>query len=574
MLAALLVAALAARAAEPVKNPDTFVLAETEDLSSLDPAIPYDGASQSLIQNVYETLIGFSGSSLSRFEPRLAERVPTRENGLISPDGRTYRFRMRRGARFQDGTEVSAEDARYSLLRFMIEDPNGGPAALLLEPVAGAPSTRSSSGTITLDFDALARRVRVEGRDLVVELPRPYAPFLSVMARWSYVLPKAWCAAHGDWDGRAETWTRFNDPPRERSYLFDHMNGAGPFKLERWDRVQRYALLARNDDYWRGPAKLRRVLVKTVADLNARRLMLQAGDADLVDTPRPYVAQFAAIPGVRVVDGLPRLQTDPALFFTVAIDSAGNPDIGSGKLDGDGIPPDFFADPDVRKAFAYSFDDEALRRDTYRGTAARAIGPIPPGVPGYDPAAPHYDYDPKKAEALFRRARGGALWEKGFKFTLTYHVGGEVREAAARILKSGVERLNPRFRVDLRGVEWASFVDKAQRRLMPLFVRGWMADYPDAHNFVYAFYHSRGRYPSAQGFSDAGLDAMIEAAVAEPTPAKREALYKKILARGYDDCPAIFTVHPAGVFAMREWVRGFVDNPVNLGVYYYPIEKK
>jgi peptide/nickel transport system substrate-binding protein len=352
------------------------------------------------------------------------------------------------------------------------------------------------------------------------------------------------------------------------------MNGAGPFKLVRWDRTARYTLLERHDAYWRGPAKLNRVLVKTVPELNTRKLMLQAGDADLIETPRPYLSQLEGIEGVRIADRLPRLQTDPALFFTVKINPVANPDIGSGKLDGDGIPPDFFSDLDLRKAFAYAFDYEAILRDTFKGTAARAIGPIPPWVPGYDAAQPRYEYDLKKSEALFRKAWGGRVWEKGFKFTLTYNTGGEVREAAAQILKKGVERLNPKFRVDLRGVDWANFVDKGQRHLMPLFARGWIADYPDAHNFIYAFYHGQGRYPSAQGFDDPALDALIERAVGQASPKARAALYKQALARGYEDCPAIFTVHPAGVYAMRSWVKGFVDNPVNLGIYYYPIEKK
>jgi peptide/nickel transport system substrate-binding protein len=574
MIVALLLAAVVARAAEPVKNPDTFTLAEVQDVSSLDPVFPYEGSSQSIIQNVYETLIGFKGSSLSEYEPRISSKVPSLKNGLISADGRTYRFPIRRGVKFQDGTEVTPEDARYSLLRFMITDAAGGPAALLLEPIAGTASTRDAPGKITLDFEALEKRVRVEGRDVVVTLPRPFGPFLSVMARWSYVMPKAWCASHGEWDGTAATWRTFNDPPKEKSYLFDHMNGAGPFKLTRWDRAARYTLLERHDGYWRGPAKLRRVLVKTVPELNTRKLMLQAGDADLIDTPRPYLAQLASLPGVRIADHLPRLQTDPVLFFTVKINPAGNPDIGSGRLDGDGIPPDFFADPDVRRGFAEAFDGEALLRDTFKGTAARAIGPIPPWIPGYDKDAARYDFDPKKAEELLRRALGGRVWENGFKFTLTYNTGGDMSAAAAQILKNGVEKLNPKFRIDLRGVDWASFVEKGQRRLMPLFVRGWIADYPDAHNFIYAFYHSQGRYPSAQGFSDPELDAMIEKAVSLSPPSARAALYRKILARGHEDCTAIFTVHPSGVFAMREWVRGFVDNPVNLGIYYYPIEKR
>ena len=66
----------------------------------------------------------------------------------------------------------------------------------------------------------------------------------------------------------------------------------------------------------------------------------------------------------------------------------------------------------------------------------------------------------------------------------------------------------------------------------------------------------------------------IEKAVIEPSSVRRAAMYKKILAKGYEEAPAVFTVHPSGVYGMREWVRGFVDNPVNMGIYCYPIEKK
>ncbi|MBI5247478.1 MAG: ABC transporter substrate-binding protein [Elusimicrobia bacterium] len=574
MITALLLSAVVASAAEPVKNPDTFTNLEIGEVGGLDPAYPYDASSQSVIQNVYETLIAFKGSSLSEYEPRIAEKVPSLKNGLISADGRTYRFPIRKGVRFHDLSEVTPEDVRYSLLRFMITDRAGGPSGLLLEPIAGIPSTRVSTGTVVLDYAALEKAIRVDGNDVVISLPRPFGPFLGIMARWSYVMSKSWAIAHGEWDGTAATWRNYNDPPKEKSYFYEHMNGAGPFKLVRWDKTARFVLLDRHDAYFRGAAKLKHVLVKAVPELNTRKLMLSAGDADLIETPRPYASQLIGIPGVTLLDGLRRLQTDPALFFTVKINPVANPDIGSGKLDGEGIPVDFFADADVRRGFSYAFEYDAIMKDTFKGTAARALGPIPPSVPGADPAQPRYNYDLKKAEAHLRKAHGGRLWEKGFRFTLTYNTGSENREAAAQILKKNIERLNPKFRVDLRGVDWASFLDKTQRHLMPLFARGWLADYPDAHNFIYAFYHSAGRYPSAQGYANAELDAWIEKAAGEPAPAKRAALYKKILAKGFDDAPAIFTVHPAGVYGMRAWVKGFVDNPVNLGIYYYPIEKK
>ena len=574
MITALLVAAAIASSAETVTSPHIFTNLEIGEVGGLDPAYPYDASSQSVIQNVYETLIAFQGSSLSEYEPRIAMKVPSFKNKLISLDGRTYRFPIRKGVKFHDGSEVTPEDVRYSLLRFMITDRAGGPSGLLLEPIAGVPSTRASTGTLTLDYAALEKAVRVDGNDVVVSLPRPFGPFLGIMARWSYVVSKAWAIAHGEWDGTAATWKNFNDPPKEKSFLHQNMNGAGPFKLVRWDKTARYVLLARHEEYFRGPAKLKQVLIKAVPELNTRRLMLQAGDADLIETPRPYASQLIGIPGVTLLDGLRRLQTDPALFFTVRINPVANPDIGSGKLDGEGIPLDFFADLEVRRGFSCAFDYEAILRDTFKGTAARALGPIPPGVSGYDAHQPRYSYDLKKAEAHLRRAWGGQVWDKGFRFTLTYNTGSENREAAAQILKKNIEKLNPKFRIDLRGVDWASFLDKTQRRLMPLFARGWLADYPDAHNFIYAFYHSQGRYPSAQGYANQELDALIEKAAGEPSPAKRVALYKTILAKGFDDAPAIFTVHPAGVYGVRTWVKGLVDNPVNLGIYYYPIEKK
>ncbi|MBI3552205.1 MAG: ABC transporter substrate-binding protein [Elusimicrobia bacterium] len=572
LLSLLLLWPAAARAA--VKNPDTFTVAQIDEITSLDPAFPYDNASQNTIYNVYETLIAFDKDSLKSFVPKLSTRVPSVKNALISADGLVYRFPIRKGVKFSDGSPLTAEDARYSLLRYMLTDHAGGPSALLLEPIAGVPSTRDSSGTITLDFSVVDRAVRVEGDSVVVRLARPFAPFLSIMARWSYVESKVWAAAHGEWDGTGENWKKFNDPAKEKSYFYEHMNGTGPFALERWDKTGRYVLLSRNDSYWGKKPALRRVLIKTVPDPATRKLMLEAGDADLIDTPRPLVTTVRGLAGTRIVDGLPRLQTDPAFFFTFKINPAGNPDIGSGKLDGDGVPPDFFADADIRKGFSYAFDYDALLRDTFKGTAKRAIGPIPPGIPGYDPKQPHYDFDPKKAEEHLRKAWGGRAWEKGFRFTLTYNVGSENRQAAAQILKHGIEALNLKFKIDLRGVEWAAFLDKTQRRFMPLFSRGWSGDYPDGHNFVYSFYHSQGRYGTAQGYSNPELDRMIEGAVREVDPIKRAELYKRVLKLGYEDAPSIPMVHPVGVYAMRDWVRGFYDNPVLLGLDYSVLDKK
>ena len=167
---------------------DSLVVAHKGEVESLDPVYSYDGVTHGMLINVYDTLLKFKGSSLTELEPSLAVAVPTKENGLISKDGRTYTFPIRKGVKFHDGSELTPEDVRYSLLRFMLSDVSGGPSSLLLEPVLGVSSTRDDKGRITVDFKDAAEAVRVDGDNVVVTLKRPFAPFLSIVARWSYVM--------------------------------------------------------------------------------------------------------------------------------------------------------------------------------------------------------------------------------------------------------------------------------------------------------------------------------------------------------------------------------------------------
>ena len=126
----------------------------------------------------------------------------------------------------------------------------------------------------------------------------------------------------------------------------------------------------------------------------------------------------------------------------------------------------------------------------------------------------------------------------------------------------------------MRGLEWAAYLDRAQKRLMPLFSRGWTADYPDAHNFVFPFLHSYGRYPTAQAYANPKLDQLIDRAVRETNPKVREKLYSQILKIGHDEAPHIVIVHLQGVYALRENVEGFYDNAVFMGVYFYPLSRR
>ena len=223
-----------------MKNPDTLTYVTISDLDSLDPAWSYDSASRLIILNVYEYLVEYKGSSTEELEPFIATQVPSQSNGLISPDGLTYTFPIRQGVKFQDGTPLTPEDVKYSLMRFLLQDRVGGPSPLLLEPILGYPATRDESGALTeKTFQDADQRILVEGNNVFIRLPKPYAPLLAILANWAPMVSKQWAVENGDWDGTDATWGDYNSPQKESSYFFEHMNGTGPFMLERWIRRTR-----------------------------------------------------------------------------------------------------------------------------------------------------------------------------------------------------------------------------------------------------------------------------------------------------------------------------------------------
>ncbi len=553
---------------------DALIVIHKGEMESLDPVYSYDGVTHGMLINVYDTLLKFNGSSLTELLPSISTQVPTVQNGLLSKDGLTYTFPIRKGVKFHDGTELTPEDVRYSLLRFLLSDVSGGPSSLLLEPILGISSTRDSNGNIAVDFKDVAQAVRVEGDNVVITLKRPFAPFLSILARWSYIVSKPWAVSRGAWDGTEETWKQFNNFAKDSSPFFKASNGTGPFQIERWDIAGKTLVLRANENYFAGAPQLKTIFMRTVEEPSTVRLMLETGDADVAEISPKFINQLKGNPKVSLYDNLPRLRTDPVLFFTLNINMTANPDVGSGQLDGQGIPADFFADKDLRKAFLYAFDYDGFLNQSMEGRAERAIGPAPRGLVAQDESWGRYAFDLQKAEEHFKKAWGGKVWDKGFKFTITYNTSGEMRQIAAEILKRNVEKLNPKFQIDLRGVTWPAFLEKTAKHQMPIWARGWVADFADAHNFYFPFLHSQGRYALSQGYKNPQVDALIEQAVAQTDPSTRNALYKQVHQLMHEDAMQLYTVHPTGLWAMRSNVKGFTDNPVYMGIYFYPIYKE
>lgn len=567
-------------AAAASKNPETLVYLQRSDVASLDPARPEDVYSQHVVVNLYEALIEPKGGSLTDFEPRLATVVPTRANGRVSADGRVWRFTIREGVRFHDGSVLVFEDARYSLLRHLLSSVADASEDSLAHLILGYdPAAGDKGGAGSEMLRRAENAVSVEGRDLVVRLPRASAAFLPALAAYGRVVSKSWCVAHGDWDGTAAGLPALSAKSSTR-FIADHAMGTGPFALERWDRGTRTLVLARNEAYWRGPAKLKRVVLKSVPELSTRVLMLKNGDADVIAGSIVEWPVVTGLEGVDVYDGLQALLRNPLMFFNFRVDPAGNPDLGSGRLDGEGVPPDFFADKDVRRGFAHAMDAERYVREVIRGRGRVASGFLPPGLPGYSASGLEFKHDRALAERHFRRAFGGKIWEKGFKLTVLVNEGSAWRPALVNILKKEIEAINPKFRVETRVVDWATMLARAAKRQVPLYIQGMASAIADPAYFARAFLHSGGSFASRLGYSNPEADRLILRAEAELDPAAREVIYTRLQRLAVSDVPFMPIAEPQGdiLRVSRSWVKGYHFSPVFPGAPetsdYYELRKE
>jgi len=549
-----------------IKNPTTFIQAGIGDPDTLDPAAAYDTASGEAIELVLEPLIYYDKESTTKFVPILA----TEWN--VSADGKTYRFRIRKGVKFSNGNDLTPSDVEYSFERGMAQDYSAGPQWMLFEPLFGGSSSRDNDTLMPLS--KITSAVNVDGEWVQFNLATPYEPFLQILCgTWGSIVDKEWCIGQGDWDGTQASYEKLNNPESDAWPLHAKMMGTGPFILDYWDQGVELSF-SRNDSYWRKKASFEKVVIKNVEEWTTRKLMLENGDADMVYVPIEYYSEMDGVTGLTVYRDLPIVSLD-AFFFVYKI-SKDSPFIGSGKLDGQGIPLDFFTDINVRKAFTYSFNWDEFIQQVMQGHGIQPASPVIKGLSYYNADLPKYSHDAAKAEQAFKAAWGGKVWEQGFTMTLAYNAGNTTRKTACDILAANINALNPKFHVTVAAQQWTSYNAQWRKYLLPCFYVGWLPDYMDAHNFIVPWMASYGPFSKFQGYGNKTIDDLIAKGIASTSSTERQSIYNQLAKIFYDDCPGILTVQPTGNRYFKDWVKGYFYNPAetNQASNPYNLSKK
>lgn len=554
------------------KNPGIISGAQVGDWTTFDPAYCYENQCGEVLQNTLETLVFYQGGHSDKFVGLLAQTVPTRQNGGISADGKTYTFKLRKGLKFSDGTPLTAEDVEYSLKRLLIQ--NGGAAYLLSEALFADSDGFSADGKLTAqDLDGA-----IQARDastVVFKLKRPFAPLLAILSTpyAGAIYSKAAAIKAGAWDGKTSSWQKFNnledkDSPFQRALPL----GSGPFTLERYD-VGHTVILKRNDSYWRKPSQIQRVLLQVVEDVNTRVQMFKNGDADFATIPPEQLEAVArSSANFHLSQPRPALGID-GFFMNQKINGQGTDYLGSGELDGKGIPADFFNDVNVRKGIAYSLDYKAVINEVLQKQALQMNSVLIKGL--YDRAGKRlYNQDRPKATQYFKAAFGGKVWQNGFVLPVFYNNGNNVRKAVLDILQANLQSINPKFKVDIRQLPSSQIRAQRAAGQMTLWLANWSADYADPYNFIQPLWHSQGTLGRPQNLHNARIDALIEQAGEETNLTARKKLLDSIEKIAFDEVLGLPIYQNISIEILRDEVSGVVLNPVYAGYYYYPMVKK
>ena len=496
----------AAGASRP-RDGGTLRFSIKDQVRTLDPTIGNDEFTYFMLHPLFDTLVDYAPGGID-IVPRLAA------SWQISDDGKVYRFELRPGIAFADGTPIVAAHLKYGLER-ALKTPES-PFAAYLADVVGAGDVvegkaRDCAG-IVADGD----------RRIVIRLTNVNPAFLAILAM-PFTTPQ-----------RPEHVARAGDQLRRRP------DANGPFELARWDEGDTIEL-RRNPHYHdRSRAHLDGIVMHENIPRDTQFQMFERGELD--------AAEKLAAPDYLFVMSEPawRPYVHRAIGMTV---------FGS-RMNVTRRP---FDDRRVRQALNYALDKDHTAR-LLNGTTVAAHGMLPPGMLGRDPDLAPYPHDPARARALL----AAAGYPDGFdaEYVTT---NDEETEKVAASLQSDLAEVG--VRVHIAVMSWAAWATAVGQPGGPAFsYTGWTADFPDPINFFEPRFHSRS-VKAADASNDSyyanpELDALLDAARAGRDPGERAALYRRVERILYDDAPWIWDYHRVNTEVIQPYVRGYEPHPI------------
>jgi peptide/nickel transport system substrate-binding protein len=495
---------------------DLLIQGSIGDASNLIPMMASDSSSHGIAGLIFNGLV--------KYDKNLNLVGDLAESWEVSADGLTITFRLRRGVKWQDGRDFTAEDVMFGFQTII------------------SPNTRTAySG----DYREVKEARVIDSHTFQVTYRRAFAPGL---ASWGtlVVLPKHIL------EGQDVNTTPFSRKPV----------GTGPYKFKEWKTGEKIVLEA-NPGYFEGRPYIDGFVYRIIPDPATMFLEMKAGGIDFMGlTPTQYKRQTES----------PRIRRD---FRKYRYLSFGYTYLGYNLKDWK------FQDRRVRQAITHAIDREEIIEGVLLGLGLPATGPYKPDTPWYNPKVKQYPYDLEKAKQLLAEAgwkpsaKEGVLEKEGkpFEFTILTNQGNESRARCAEIIQRRLAGAG--IRVKIRTVEWAAFInDFIDKKNFEAVILGWsLGQDPD----LYDIWHSSKVGPKELNFisyKNPEVDSLLEKGRYTFDVKVRKACYDRVQEILAEDQPYTFLFVPYALPVIHARFQGVQPAPAgisyNMDKWYVP----
>ena len=459
--------------------------------------------------NCYDRLMSHGTKTLAdgtlsydrdKFTPELSEDWNATDTSIT--------FRLRKDAKFHDGTPITAKDVKWSFDRAV--------------SVGGFPTFQMKAGSLEKPDQFVA----VDDRTFRVDFIRKdklTIPDLAVIVPGIY---------HSELVKKHAT----DKDPWGLDYTKNNIAGGGAYKVARW-QAGTEVVFERFDDWKSGALpKVKRVIWRTVPSAGNRRALIERGDADIsVDLPNKDFVELKQADKVAVVTNL-----------------IGN---GIGYIGMNCKKPPF-NNLKVRQAVAYALPYQKIMDAVMFGLAGPLFGakpgqPIQPVWPQPHP----YSTDLAKARQLLAEAGH----PNGFDTTLSFDLGfAAVNEPLCVLVQESLTQIGIKTIINkVPGANWRGELLKKEMPLISNFFSGWL-DYPEY--FFFWCYHGQDAVFNTMSYQDKDMDSMIDAARAAAAIGDETAYDKNVtgfIQKAFDEVPRIPLFQPTLSMAMQKNVSGY-----------------
>lgn len=461
----------------------------TDSVVSLDPAGSYDLGSWTIIYNTHSGLLRIPPGS-STPEEDLAESCDF-------DDASTYTCTLKEGLKFSDGSDLTAEDVKFSIDRNIgLEDPNG--ASSLLGNLKSVEAVDDSTVTFQLKSDD---------------------------ATWPFLLttPAAFVVP-------SDTYPEGELQPDEESI------GSGPYQLSEY-RPGEQAVLEPNPEYYGDAPKNAGVIIQYFDKSSALKLAIEEGEVDVAyrSLTATEIDDLRGAEGVEVVEG-----SGTEIRYMV---------FNLKFPPGDNLA--------VRQAVAQTIDRQAIVDNVYAGTVKPLYSMVPEGLEGHvDSFADSFGEAPDVDAAKKTLEAAGVQTPVDLEIWWTpTHYGDlsadEYTEIKRSLDESGL------FNVTLKSTEWDQYSEAAFTDKYPIYELGWFPDYTDPDNYTSPFY-SKESFLNIH-YNNPLMEKLLTQQKASTDAAERTAIFQQIQEIAVKDIPIIPIWQGGQIAAVRVGVTGVAD---------------